>query len=157
MPCHWFQQIYSIWSWKYFYFLHKTTVCALAQHYYVHITLCFVMYRTAAIYTDSKITLDSLRNSNNHNYLIHEIRNKIRSLEVDSWIQFGESTRRTREERSSTSTWKQAARDENLPIAYERIPISAIQIELQKQSLEKWEREWKSWQPNPFSLQFKTG
>ena len=64
--------------------LHKTTVCALAQHYYVHITFCFVVYRTAAIYTDSKITLDSLRNSNNHNYLIHEIRNKKRSLEVDS-------------------------------------------------------------------------
>ena len=39
---------------------------------------------------------------------------------------------------------KQAARDENLPIAYERIPISTIQIELQKQSLEKWKREWKS-------------
>ena len=46
--------------------------------------------RTAAVYTDSRVTLDSLRSSRNHSYLIEEIRNKLRSLKAVNWsIDFG--------------------------------------------------------------------
>ena len=40
--------------------------------------------RTVTIFTDSKITLDSLMNVNNHDYLIEEIRKRISILERDN-------------------------------------------------------------------------
>jgi ribonuclease HI len=41
--------------------------------------------RTAAIITDSRITTDSLKNINNHNFLIEEIRKKVSILEIANW------------------------------------------------------------------------
>jgi ribonuclease HI len=40
---------------------------------------------TAIIYTDSRVSLDSIHNPNNHAYLIEEIRKKIDSLERNEW------------------------------------------------------------------------
>ena len=40
---------------------------------------------TAAIYTDSLITLQSIANVNNHNFLVEKIRGKIRTLESCNW------------------------------------------------------------------------
>ena len=42
--------------------------------------------RTAIIYTDSRIIIDSLKNTKNHNSLIEEIRKKETSLENNNWI-----------------------------------------------------------------------
>jgi ribonuclease HI len=41
--------------------------------------------RTIGIFTDSRITIDSLKNVNNHSYLIEDIRKKISSLERNKW------------------------------------------------------------------------
>ncbi|KAJ4433166.1 hypothetical protein ANN_15423 [Periplaneta americana] len=41
--------------------------------------------KSAAIHTDSRITLDSLRNFNNHHHLIEHIRKQIRKLETLNW------------------------------------------------------------------------
>jgi ribonuclease HI len=41
--------------------------------------------RTATIFTDSRVTLDSLHNANNHAYLVEEIRKKVASLERCEW------------------------------------------------------------------------
>jgi len=41
--------------------------------------------REVTIYTDSRITLQSLKNPNNHRYLIEEIRKKAISLEKHNW------------------------------------------------------------------------
>jgi len=41
--------------------------------------------RTAAIITDSKISLDSIKNINNHSYLIEEIRERLSKLERSNW------------------------------------------------------------------------
>ena len=41
--------------------------------------------RNIAVYTDSKITLDSLRNGRNHNNLIDEIRKNLRTVENNGW------------------------------------------------------------------------
>jgi ribonuclease HI len=41
--------------------------------------------RTTAIFTDSRITRDSLKNINNHNFLIEEIRKTVSILETANW------------------------------------------------------------------------
>ena len=41
--------------------------------------------RTIGIFTDSKITIDSLKNATNHSFLIEEIRKRIISLERSNW------------------------------------------------------------------------
>jgi ribonuclease HI len=41
--------------------------------------------RTAAIFTGSRITVDYLKNINNHNFLIEEIRKKVSILETANW------------------------------------------------------------------------
>ena len=45
--------------------------------------------RTSKVFMDSRITLDSLQNPNNHAYLIKEIRNRVDALQGSKWkIQF---------------------------------------------------------------------
>ena len=41
--------------------------------------------RIATVFTDSRITLDSLHNANNHAYLIEEIRKRLSTLEDSKW------------------------------------------------------------------------
>jgi len=41
--------------------------------------------RTAAIITNSRISLDSIKNGNNHSYLIEEIRKRLFKLESSNW------------------------------------------------------------------------
>jgi ribonuclease HI len=41
--------------------------------------------RTAVIHTDSKITLDSIRNTINHNHLVEEIRKRTVNLNKQNW------------------------------------------------------------------------
>jgi len=41
--------------------------------------------RTITIHTDSRITLDSLKNKKNRNHLIEEIRKKTNTLEKENW------------------------------------------------------------------------
>jgi ribonuclease HI len=51
--------------------------------------------RTAMIYTDSRITIDSLQNHKNHAYLIEEIRKRVATLKESNWkikVHFGQST-----------------------------------------------------------------
>jgi len=40
---------------------------------------------STTIFTDSRITMDSLQNYNNHRYLVEEIRKKVASLERNGW------------------------------------------------------------------------
>ena len=42
-------------------------------------------HRTAVIYTDSKITLDSIRNMKNHNHLVEEIGKRAVTLNKKNW------------------------------------------------------------------------
>jgi len=41
--------------------------------------------RTAVIYTDSKITLDSISNAKNHNHLVEEIRKRAVTTNKNKW------------------------------------------------------------------------
>jgi hypothetical protein len=42
-------------------------------------------HRTAVIYTDSKITPDSIRSAKNHNHLVEEIRKRAVTLNKKNW------------------------------------------------------------------------
>jgi hypothetical protein len=53
-------------------------------HTYIH-THIHIYTRTIAIFTDSRITIDSLKNVNNHSYLIEEFRKRISILERTNW------------------------------------------------------------------------
>ena len=41
--------------------------------------------RTATIFTDSRVSLDSLHNLKNHAFLVEKIRRKVASLENNEW------------------------------------------------------------------------
>jgi len=43
------------------------------------------LQRSAAVHTDSKITLDATANPRNHQHLVEQIREGVRSLEKNNW------------------------------------------------------------------------
>ena len=103
--------------------------------------------RNIAVYTDSKITLDSLRNGCNHNNLIDEIRKNLRTVENDGWkVHFSWVKAHVGNYGNELADRlaKQAAMDVNLQECYNKIPLSAIKNQLVTASEEKWEREWES-------------
>ncbi|KAJ4449388.1 hypothetical protein ANN_00787 [Periplaneta americana] len=103
--------------------------------------------KSAAIHTDSRITLDSLRNFNNHHHLIEQIRKQIRKLEILNWtIHFSwvKAHVGLAGNELADHLEKQAASNNELPVSFDRIPISDIMRELQEESVVKWESEWKN-------------
>lgn len=101
--------------------------------------------RKVAIYTDSQITLDSLRNANNRNSLIEGIREQLKAAEDDNWlVEFGWVKAHVGifGNELADRLAKQAASDNDLNICYNRIPISAVKKQLAAISEEKWEMEW---------------
>jgi hypothetical protein len=99
--------------------------------------------RSVTIHTDSTITLQSLQNPNNHNYLIEEIRKSAIALEKRNW--------------TITFTWikahvgiygneradklaKEATREDD--ISFNRIPRNEIVQQLRVQSTAKWQNQW---------------
>lgn len=98
----------------------------------------------AVILTDSRVTLDSLKNFRNHKYLIEQIRNKIRGLRMKKWYINLEWTRAhvgTAGNELADKLAKKAAR-EDATTNYDRISPSVILRKLRCSSKAKWEREW---------------
>ena len=100
--------------------------------------------RTAMVYTDSKITLDSLQNPRNHAYLIEEIRKRVATLHDSilqiefSWIKahagiLGNET--------ADKLAKEAARTRLIDITFSRIPISSVYHDIQTDSIKRWQKE----------------
>ena len=101
--------------------------------------------KTATVYTDSRITLDSLRNSGIHTTLVEKIRQQLVDMKKMQWhIQFswvkahvgilGNETADTLAKEVATST--------DTPECYDKVPISVVKSELEILSVKKWEREW---------------
>jgi ribonuclease HI len=99
--------------------------------------------KLAAIYTDSQMTIDSLKNARNHKYIIENIRSQLRVLEKDNWmINF-------RWVKGHTGIYgneiadrlaKEAA--EKKTIIYSKVLKNIIKSEIRKTNIEKWQREW---------------
>jgi hypothetical protein len=101
--------------------------------------------KTATIYTDSQMTLDSLKNSNIHTYLIEKMRRKVAEMgEIKRKIQFcwvGAHAGIQGKEIADTLA-KEAATNEDIIECYKKVPKSVVLSELGEISVEKWQREW---------------
>ena len=106
------------------------------------------IYRIVAIFTDSKVTLDSLKNYSLHTFLTEEIRNKVRHLSSLNWtIHFGWTKAHIGIEgnEAADKLAKEAAHDENdQNIVYDRVLATTVVTEINKQGLIKWQSQWNS-------------
>jgi ribonuclease HI len=100
--------------------------------------------KTAQVFTDSRITLDALKNRKNHAHLIEKIRTKVFELENQNWnIDFhwvkAHAGHHCNELADQLA--KEAASSTENEI-YKKIPKSTVVRELNEGSLIKWQSEW---------------
>lgn len=101
--------------------------------------------KTATIFTDSRITLDSLKNTNIHTALVEEIRQQLTEKKKKQWhIQFCwvKAHVGIRGNETADTLAKEAAASTDTPESYDKIPTSVVKSELEVLSIEKWQREW---------------
>jgi len=102
--------------------------------------------RTVAINTDSKVTLDSLRNNTIHSVLIEGIRNTVRYLtQQNLTLHFGWVKAHAGIEGNEVAVTlaKEAAQDEeDRNYVYDRIPVSTVASSVKEEGLTKWEAQW---------------
>ena len=99
--------------------------------------------REITIHTDSRITLQSLKNPKNHKHLIDEIRKKAISLAKHNWhITFtwirahvGHYGNELADKLAKEAAGKDA-------VSYNSIPIREIAQQLRENSLKKWQLQW---------------
>ena len=96
------------------------------------------------IYTDSLITLHSLKNKKNHAYLIEEIRRKVTEMEKKwrvtfSWIKAHAGYQ---DNELADILAKEAANDRDIQECYNMFPKSSVRKELRESSVTQWQREW---------------
>ena len=107
--------------------------------------------RTAAIITDSRIALDSIKNLNNHSHLIEEIRKRLLNLERSDWtVVFSRVKAHTGilGNELADQLAKAAARDNHETVSYNRVPMSTLHRELEETKL-NWKKRWKKAQRLP--------
>jgi ribonuclease HI len=111
--------------------------------------------RTAAIITDSRISLDLIKNVNNHSYLIEEIRNRLYKLERSNWIvAFARVKAHAGILRNELADQlaKTAVRGKDKTTSYSRIHLSTLYKELEEDTKLKWQ---KNWEESPKAAQTK--
>jgi ribonuclease HI len=89
----------------------------------------------AAIVTDSRIALDSIKNVNNHSYLIEQTRKRLPNLERSNWtVAFARVKAHTGilGNELADQLAKAAVRGKDKAISYSRIPTSTLYRELEK-------------------------
>ena len=101
--------------------------------------------RTVTIFTDSMITLESIRNTKNHNYLIEEIRKKMTTLEQAHWnieISWVKAHIGIMGNELADRLAKTAANDNDNEIIFSRLPIGTIINKIKEKTMQKWQKEW---------------
>ena len=102
--------------------------------------------RTATIYTDSRVTIQSLKNHRNHTNLIEEIRNKAIALERQEWpMKFTWIKAHVGNHGNEIPDNLAKGATKNKEIIYNKIPKSQI-AQVKQQSIEKWQTQWKKQQ-----------
>jgi ribonuclease HI len=116
--------------------------------------------RSVVVYTDSKITLDPIRNAKNHNHLVEEIRKRVVTLHKKNWtVEFnwvkahaGIYGNGTADRLAKEATQINHIHIHSysylfifhciLHVTYSRIAKSAIKKEVRKESIRKWQTQW---------------
>ena len=99
--------------------------------------------RTIKIYTDSRITPESLKNRKNRNYLIEEIRKKTAALEKENWnIEYAWTNAHAGNYGNELADKLAKEAGRNSEICYNRIPKSEIVHHERERSIEKWQQQW---------------
>jgi ribonuclease HI len=99
-------------------------------------------HRTAVIYTDSKITLDSIRSAKNHNHFIEEIRKQAVTLNKNNWkIEFKWVKAHARIFGNKIADRLAKEATQNNYVTYRSIPKSAIKKDKRKENISKWQRQ----------------
>ena len=100
--------------------------------------------RTIKIHTDSRITLESVKNTKNRNHLIEEIRKKT-ALEKENWnIEYAwiKAHAGNYGNELADRLAKEAAR--NSDISYNKFPKSEIERQEREKSIQKWQKQWEN-------------
>jgi ribonuclease HI len=98
--------------------------------------------RTAMVYTDSRITFDTVQNPRNHAYLIEEIRKRVATLQELNWeIKFSWVKAHVGIPGNETVDIlaKEAARSRFIDITLSRIFMSSVHHDIQLDSIKKWQ------------------
>jgi len=104
---------------------------------------------TAAIITDSRISLDSIKNIKNHSFLIEEIRKTLFKLESSNW-----TVKFILGNELADQLAKTAARDKDKTAYYSRIPLSMLFRELEEELKLKWQHKWEESPKTVLTKQF---
>jgi ribonuclease HI len=90
--------------------------------------------KTTNVYKDSRMTLDSLKNTNIHTALVEEIRQQLTKKKKMQWhIQFSWVKAHVRIQRNETADTlaKEAATSTDTPESYNKVPKSVVKSELE--------------------------
>jgi ribonuclease HI len=101
--------------------------------------------RMATILTDSRISLDAIKNGYNHSHLTEEIRKSLIKLERSNWtIKFAwvKAHAGILGNELADQLAKTAAQSKRKEICYNRIPLSTLYRELEVKSRQKWQKHW---------------
>jgi len=101
--------------------------------------------RTIGVYNDSRITIDSLKDASNHNYLIEEVRKQLAILRRTNWtIEFSwiKSHVDNPGNELADRLAKDAASNKNTPVVFDRIPKTTLYKELEDETIQKWQEQW---------------
>jgi len=95
--------------------------------------------RTATIFTDSRISIDAIRNTRNHSHLIEEIRKKMTSLERANWnIELSWIKAHVGIVGNELADRLAKAAE----IVFIRLPMSTLTSKIEEETKLKWQKDW---------------
>ena len=101
--------------------------------------------RTAIIFTHSRMSIDSIRNTRNHSHLIEEIRKKMTSLERANWnieLSWVKAHVGIVGNELADQLAKATASDSDAKIVFNRLPMSTLIRTIEEETKLKWQKEW---------------